>query len=236
MRKEGRTVVTVLLLICFIIAVFVCVYFIVKLDKKEKELENMQEDLAQIKQELGKTEGKTETKNTTENKESAIDVDELNEKYSKRILGVMGAGSFEGKYLAIFGKEYKTYTSTSRISKNNYTYILTSDSYNDFEKEWQNFMSQSLIEELVGNKFISYSDAIISVDGKVAINEGSWTGIGLKFESQKMKSHENDLYEYEIKYKRPINSLDSGEYEEKTAIVVGRVKNSKYIIEKFETN
>lgn len=231
MKKEGRTVVTVVLLVCFIIAVFVCGYFIVKLDKKEKELENIQEDLAQIKQELGKT----ETKKTTENKESAIDVDELNEKYSKRILGLMGAGSFEAKYLAIFGKENKAFTNTSKISKNNYTYILTNDSYSDFEKEWQNFMSQSLMEELVGNKFISYSDAIINIDGKVAINEGAWTGIGLKFESQKMISHENDLYEYEVRYKSSISNLDSGEFEEKTATVIGRVKNSKYIIEKFET-
>ena len=234
-QKEGRAIVVVVLLIFFIIAVAVCGYFMIKLDKKEKEMQAIQEDLNQIKEELKNKneEIKEETKEETSKKDAvSIDVDALNKEHCERILKIMGAGSFEGKYKAIMKKTGEI-NYTSDYSKGEYAFKVTDENYSDYEKEWQTFMSKSLFEEILKFKNIKASDAIINVNGKVAINVLVWSGSSIDFVSQKQISKDDNVFTYEVKDKVKVR-WDPEEYEEKIATVTGRVEGSNYIIEKFE--
>lgn len=238
MKKEGRAIVVVVLLIFFIIAVAVCGYFMIKLDKKEKEMKAIQEDLNQIKEELKnknekiKEESKQSKEETSKNNAVSIDVDALNKEHCERILKIMGAGSFEGKYKAIMKKNGEI-NYTSDYSKAEYAFKITDENYSDYEKEWQTFMSRSLFEEILKFKNVKASDAIINVNGKVVINVLAWSGSSIDFVSQKQISKDDNVYTYEVKYKVKVR-WDPEEYEEKIATVTGRVEGSNYIIEKFE--
>ena len=243
MRKEGRAIAVLVLLVFFILAVAACGYFMIKLDKKEKEMQAVQEDLNQIKEELGnKNKEINEEKQDKETKkdEASIDVDALNKEHCERILKIMGAGSFDSIYLAIMEKENNenelnnlTKNSTT-IYKNNYSYNLIDESYSNYEKEWSSFLSKSLYEKLASYRSINSFDAFISVDGKVAINQGGWSGRNYKFYSQNLISKNDNIYIYEVTYQRAVGSMDSQEYETLNATVTGRVEGSNYIIEKFE--
>ena len=243
MRKEGRAIAVLVLLVFFILAVAACGYFMIKLDKKEKEMQAVQEDLNQIKEELrNKNKEINEEKQDKETKkdEASIDVDALNKEHCERILKIMGAGSFDGIYLAIMEKENNenelnnlTKNSTT-IYKNNYSYNLIDESYSNFEKQWSSFLSKSLYEKLASYRSINSFDVFISVDGKVAINQGGWSGRNYKFYSQNLISKNDNIYIYEVTYQRAVGSMDSQEYETLNATVTGRVEGSNYIIEKFE--
>lgn len=239
MKKEGRAIVVVVLLIFFIIAVAVCGYFMIKLDKKEKEMQAIQEDLNQIKEELKNKneeirEEANQAKETGKNQDVSVDVDALNKEHCERILKIMGAGSFEGKYKAIMKKTGEI-NYTSDYSKGEYAFKVTDENYSDYEKEWQSFISESLLKEIVRFKQATYENAIINVNGKVAINVGMWSGSIIEFVSQKQISKNDSTYTYEVVYKRKLllDPLDT-QYEEKTAIVTGRMEGLNYIIEKFE--
>ena len=237
MKKEGRAIVVVVLLIFFIIAVAVCGYFMIKLDKKEKEMQAVQEDLNQIKEELKNKneeirEEANQAKETEKNQDVSVDVDALNKEHCERILKIMGAGSFEGKYKAIMKKTGEI-NYTSDYSKGEYAFKVTDENYSDYEKEWQTFMSKSLFEEILKFKNIKASDAMINVNGKLAINVLMWTGSTIDFVSQKQISKDGNTYIYEVKYKVKVR-WDPEEYEEKIANVTGKVEGSNYIIEKFE--
>ena len=246
MKKEGRAVAVLVLLVFFIIAVAACGYYMIKLDKKEKEMQAIQEDLNQIKEELKnkneeiKEEAKQSKEETSKNDAVSIDVDALNKEHCERILKIMGAGSFDGMYLAIMGKEINAYElnklaqNTTTFYKNNYSYDVINENYSDYEKEWLSFLSKSMYEKLVSFKSVDALNAIISVDGKVAINQGGWSGRRHEFDSQKLISKNNNIYIYDVKYKRVVGSMDSEEYETLNATVTGKVENGNYIIEKFE--
>lgn len=160
MKKDGKAVIIVILLVFFIAAVSACGYFIIKLNYKEKEIQKIQEDLAQVKEDLNNN--KKENNGDVSNVEDKvnIDVDSLNEKHSKTILKVKSAGSCEGKYLAIMGREgtsndYQDLEkNSSKTSKNSFSYIVTNNSYSEYEKTWQSFMSKSLFDEIVNFKGI----------------------------------------------------------------------------------
>lgn len=237
MKKEGRAVAVLVLLVFFIIAVAACGYYMIKLDKKEKEMKAIQEDLNQIKEELKNKneeirEEANQAKETGKNQDVSVDVDALNKEHCERILKIMGAGSFEGKYKAIMKKTGEI-NYTSDYSKGEYAFKVTDENYSDYEKEWQTFMSKSLFEEILKFKNIKASDAIINVNGKVAINVLVWSGSTMEFVSHKQISKEGNSYTYEVKYKVKVR-WDPEEYEEKLAVVTGRVENGNYIIEKFE--
>ena len=237
MKKEGRAVAVLVLLVFFIIAVAACGYYMIKLDKKEKEMKAIQEDLNQIKEELKNKneeirEEANQAKETGKNQDVSVDVDALNKEHCERILKMMGAGSFEGKYKAIMKKTGEI-NYTSDYSKGEYAFKVTDENYSDYEKEWQTFMSKSLFEEILKFKNIKASDAIINVNGKVAINVLVWSGSTMEFVSHKQISKEGNSYTYEVKYKVKVR-WDPEEYEEKLAVVTGRVENGNYIIEKFE--
>ena len=220
MRKEGRAIAVLVLLVFFILAVAACGYFMIKLDKKEKEMQAVQEDLNQIKEELrNKNKEINEEKQDKETKkdEASIDVDALNKEHCEKILKIMGAGSFDSIYLAIMEKENNenelnnlTKNSTT-IYKNNYSYNLIDESYSNYEKEWSSFLSKSLYEKLASYKSINSYDAFISVDGKVAINQGGWSGRNYKFYSQNLISKNDNIYIYEVTYQRAVGSMDSQE-------------------------
>ena len=240
MKKEGRVIAVVVLLIAFILAIATCGYFMIKLDKKEKEMEKVQEDLSQIKEELKnkneevKEQAKQE-KETAKKEEVKIDIDALNKERCERILNMMSAGSFEGKYKAIMKKTNET-SYTSDYSKGEFAFKVTNDNYSDYEREWKSFISESLLKEIVRFKQATYENAIINVNGKVAINVGMWSGSIIEFVSQKQISKNDSTYTYEVVYKRKLllDPLDT-QYEEKTAIVTGRMEGLNYIIETFET-
>lgn len=238
MKKEGRAIVVVVLLIFFIIAVAVCGYFMIKLDKKEKEMQSIQEELSQIKEELKnkneeiKEEAKQQKEETSKKEEVSIDVDALNKEHCERILKMMGAGSFEGKYNAIMKKNGEP-NYTSDYSKGQFSFKVTDENYSDYERAWKSFISESLFEEIVKYKMATVENAIINVNGKVAINVLMWTGSTMEFVSHKQISKEGNSYTYEVKYKVKVR-WDPEEYDNKTAIVTGRVEGSNYIIEKFE--
>lgn len=231
MKKEGRAVAVLVLLVFFILAVAACGYYMIKLDKKEKEMQAIQEELSQIKEELKNKNIKDEAKQPKE--EVSIDVDALNKEHCERILKMMGAGSFEEKYKAIMKKTGEI-NYTSDYSKGEYAFKLTDESYSDYERVWKSFISESLFEEIVKYKMATVENAIIDVNGKVAINVLMWTGSTMEFVSHKQISKEGNLYTYEVKYKVKVR-WDPEEYDDKTAIVTGRVDGSNYIIEKFET-
>lgn len=239
MKKEGKAVIIVILLVFFIAAVSACGFFIIKLNYKEKEIQKIQEDLAQVKEDLNNN--KKENNGDVSNVEDKvnIDVDSLNEKHSKTILKIKSAGSCEGKYLAIMGKEgtsndYQDLEkNSSKTSKNSFSYIVTSNSYSEYEKTWQSFMSKSLFDEIVNFKgIVDSSNAIININEKVAINEAAWSGSELTFISQNLVSKENNVYTYEVKY-RQLAKREPEEYEDKIAIVTGRIDGQNYIIESF---
>lgn len=246
MKKEGRAIAVLVLLVFFILAVAACGYFMIKLDKKEKEMQAVQDDLNQIKEELKnkneeiKEEAKQQKEEASKKEEVSIDVDALNKEHCERILKMMGAGSFDGIYLAIMGKEINAYElnklaqNSTTIYKNNYSYDLINENYSDYEKEWLSFLSKSMYEKLVSFKSVESLDAIINVDGKVAINQGGWSGRRHEFDSQKLISKNNNIYIYDVRYKRAIGSMDSEESETLNATVTGKVENGNYIIEKFE--
>ena len=88
MKKDGKAVIIVILLVFFIAAVSACGYFIIKLNYKEKEIQKIQEDLAQVKEDLNNN--KKENNGDVSNVEDKvnIDVDSLNEKHSKTIIKI----------------------------------------------------------------------------------------------------------------------------------------------------
>lgn len=247
MKNQVRAVVLVVLLLFFLLAVVACAFFVIKLDRKEKEIQNIQESLEQIEEEL-KTkneeikseEKKEENDNVTQKEEVTVDVDMLNKEHCQRILNIIGAGSFEGKYLAIMGKESSAenlqnlYTNSFDYSRDNFAFKVIDASYSEYEKEWQSFISKSLLEDIVRYKsVITYDNAIINVDGKVGINVGTGSGSQLLYDSQKLISKDGNNYTYELKYKR--YEFTSKKYTEMNAVVVGKIEGENYIIEKFET-
>ena len=237
MKKEGRAVAVLVLLVFFIIAVAACGYYMIKLDKKEKEMKAIQEDLNQIKEELKNKneeirEEANQAKETGKNQDVSVDVDALNKEHCERILKMMGAGSFEGKYNAIMKKNGEP-NYTSDYSKGQFSFKVTDEKYSDYERAWKSFISESLFEEIVKYKMATVENAIIDVNGKVAINVLMWTGSTMEFVSHKQISKEGNSYTYEVKYKVKVR-WDPEEYEEKLAVVTGRVENGNYIIEKFE--
>lgn len=240
MKKEGKVAVVILLVVLLIVAILACSYFVIKLDKKEKEMESIKNDLTKLKEDLNakNLEYDKAEKNKEENikkEENSINTDSLNEEYSKKILKIKGAGSGDGIYFAVMGKEgndkdFEELGQNSKIiNKNNYSYKLTNINYSEYEDN-VSFMTESLFESLIPQKFVGKTP-IINVDGKVAINTGSWTGTSLQYENQKLISKENNRCIYEIKYKQISISQMT---EEKTAIVTGEIENGKYIIKKFE--
>ena len=238
MKKEGRAVAVLVLLVFFIIAVAACGYYMIKLDKKEKEMQAIQEELSQIKEELKNKNIKDEDEQAKE--EVSIDVDALNKEHCERILKIMGSGSAEMQYDVIMNREQtyenrqKYFDEDNKIIRENLTYIVTIDDYSEYEKEWKKFLSEEVMKNIIGYKgILNYSNMIINVNGKVAINDGSWSGGGKSLISQKQISKSEDTYVYEIKYKN-YTGWDSTKYEEKTAIVTGKIEDSNYIIEKFE--
>ena len=243
MNKNKQSIISLILFVCFVISVVVCGYYILKLDSKEKELANLKEDITQIKYELNKKEDvlRDEENTDTSEEESKLDVDSLNEKYSKRIINILGSGYVQGQYFAVMGIEenqenFDKYNGFNEIKKNNYTYKITDVSFDEYEKEWKSYISESLMKELIGCKtVVDYSDAIINVNGKVAINNIEWVG-GIKktYLSQKLISKNENVYAYEVKYKSAYG-IDPADYEEKVATVTGKVENGKYIIESFQT-
>ena len=232
MKKEGRAVAVLVLLVFFIIAVAACGYYMIKLDKKEKEMQAIQEELSQIKEELKNKNEEIKEEAKQQKEEVSIDVDALNKEHCERILKMMGAGSFEEKYKAIMKKTGEI-NYTSDYSKGEYAFKLTDESYSDYERVWKSFISESLFEEIVKYKMATVENAIIDVNGKVAINVLMWTGSTMEFVSHKQISKEGNSYTYEVKYKVKVR-WDPEEYDDKTAIVTGRVEGSNYIIEKFE--
>lgn len=233
MKKEGRAVAVLVLLVFFIIAVAACGYYMIKLDKKEKEMQAVQDDLNQIKEELKNKNEEIKEEAKQQKEEVPIDVDALNKEHCERILKMMGAGSFEGKYNAIMKKNGEP-NYTSDYSKGQFSFKVTDENYSDYERAWKSFISESLFEEIVKYKMATVENAIIDVNGKVAINVLMWTGSTMEFVSHKQISKEGNLYTYEVKYKVKVR-WDPEEYDDKTAIVTGRVDGSNYIIEKFET-
>ena len=232
MKKEGRAVAVLVLLVFFIIAVAACGYYMIKLDKKEKEMQAVQDDLNQIKEELKNKNEEIKEEAKQQKEEVSIDVDALNKEHCERILKMMGADSFEGKYNAIMKKNGEP-NYTSDYSKGQFSFKVTDENYSDYERAWKSFISESLFEEIVKYKMATVENAIIDVNGKVAINVLMWTGSTMEFVSHKQISKEGNSYTYEVKYKVKVR-WDPEEYEEKTAIVTGKIEDSNYIIEKFE--
>ena len=95
-----------------------------------------------------------QAKETEKNQDVSVDVDALNKEHCERILKIMGAGSFDGMYLAIMGKEINAYElnklaqNTTTFYKNNYSYDVINENYSDYEKEWLSFLSKSHLETI----------------------------------------------------------------------------------------
>lgn len=234
MKKSGKVAIFILIIFLIVISIIACGYFIIKLDKKEKEMETIKDELTKLREDLG-NQNVEEDKIEKNKEDNSIAIDSLNEEYSKKILEIKFAGSVEGIYFAIMGKDgnakdFEELSKNSKIIyKNNYEYRLTNVNYSDYQNN-VSFMTKSLFESLISRKYLC-ENAIINVDGKVAINSLTWTGTNWQYESQKLISKENNTYTYEIKYKLIYINETTEEY---TATIIGKVENGKYIIEKFE--
>ena len=172
------------------------------------------------------------TNDTESNKnESSLtrsEIEELNKKYVSLYLSAIAAGSPEGRVAAIMG-----YSSYQEL-ESHYTETVVDEMYKVMDIEYSDFTSKlsALSKQLLDDVYIFKSDIQLfkEYNGKLAVHQGGWTGLGYEFVSQKLLSSTNDTYEWEVIVKR--TGIDETS-EELKCQVQGKVENNKYIIISF---
>ena len=235
-NKKGKKILIVILIILLVIAIGTAIFIYLKLQEKDNYVSKLENDLNEVKnqltqvQEQNKKENEEKTEDKKEPEEASIDIDKINEKHVKKIINIMNAGDCRTVLLRIMDLEGYNTTGEFRDEHDN-PYEMTDIPYTDFENKVKEIFAKDSTGLVYTLCKFGAKGSILNKNGFVAVCGVGGSGSSYEYNSQKLISKENNMYNYEVSYKVRIGgSMGEPIYKDSTMKVTGIIEDGEYKI------
>ena len=249
-NKKGKKILIVILIILLVIAIGTAIFIYLKLQEKDNYVSKLENDLNEVKNQLTQVQeqNKKENEEKTEDKkepeeEVNIDVDKINEKHVKKIINIMNAGDSKAIFSSIMDINFDVaiayfldlYNNDISFKNGNITYLITKIPYTDYENKVKEIFAKDSTDLVYTLCKFAGKNNILNRDGVVAVSEMGWTGGGYKYNSQKLISKENNIYNYEVSYGYVTGgTIFEPVYTDSIMKVTGTIEDGEYKILNLE--